>query len=458
MNLNNYFSYYKFIVLLFILAYLGIFILEIFYYLPSPTADDLWFLKVTFNICRDNSFVVTKYNVFEHNAEPIKYITHGWFGPYVMAKLNIDCSIRGLFFINFLIKIFTTVFLFFHLKKIKLNDNLSIIILFITLLVQLKIQFRLETFVILIYTMLFYFFFNKKYFISGIISSFIFFSQPTLFVIIGLLGLIIYFNLIKKNLLYLFIGYLIGLLLLLNLYPYTFFEYLAGLWDHRGAIFNNETTLLVGGLNQSYLHNLYKYYIIEPFIPLWGILIILLIFLLVKLKPALIITLPILFLFGPNIPSSNYVLISLIPFFMLIYINLSHKEVSIGIINRKLFILVLIISFLGLSQYFSRNILTSIYHSDKFNITKTFLLSNINNIKIFPGFAFMLDDKLKFLSNGDKFTNNTDYKYNTYSINGSLNPCPENNIRFNEPSLKINKFKIYNSNSGYGIWICKIKE
>ncbi|MDC3020121.1 hypothetical protein OA008_00625, partial [Candidatus Pelagibacter sp.] len=85
MNLNNYFSYYKFIVLLFILAYLGIFILEIFYYLPSPTADDLWFLKVTFNICRDNSFVVTKYNVFEHNTEPIKYITHGWFGPYVMA-------------------------------------------------------------------------------------------------------------------------------------------------------------------------------------------------------------------------------------------------------------------------------------------------------------------------------------------------------------------------------------
>ena len=70
----------------------------------------------------------------------------------------------------------------------------------------------------------------------------------------------------------------------------------------------------------------------------------------------------------------------------------------------------------------------------------------------------MLDDKLKFLSNGDKYTNNTDYKYNTYSINGSLNPCPENNIRFNEPSLKINKFKIYNSNSGYGIWICKIKE
>ena len=38
--------------LILILVLLAVFIFEVFYFLPSPTGDDLWFLKLSFNICR----------------------------------------------------------------------------------------------------------------------------------------------------------------------------------------------------------------------------------------------------------------------------------------------------------------------------------------------------------------------------------------------------------------------
>ena len=210
-NLNNI----KYKNLTFYLAFslivflLIIFILEVVYYLPSPTADSLWFLKASFNICRDDAFVVTNYDLFTHNSEKINY-THGWFGPYVQGKLNFDCSLRGLFLFSFFIKLFTSLFVFLYFKLNKANRIYSFIIILTTFLIQLKLQFRLETFAILLYSILFYYFEKKNYLISGFIISLMFFSQPTLFVIISLIAFLIFFNQIKRNLLFVIFGFSLG--------------------------------------------------------------------------------------------------------------------------------------------------------------------------------------------------------------------------------------------------------
>ena len=440
-----------------LLSYVAIFILEVIYFLPSATGDDLWFLKVSFNICRDNSFVVTNTDIYKHGSEQSKYTTHGWFSLYLQAKLNFNCSLRGLFLFSFFIKLITSLFLLLYLNTIKINKIFSIAIILTTLLIQLKLQFRLEPFIILLYSMLFYYFEKKNYLKSGFLISLIFFSQPTLFVIIGLFGFLIYFVEIKKNLLFLLTGFLFGSFLLLYIYPYTFNEYLLGLWEHRGALSNSQT-LLDGGPNESYFRNVFRYYILVPFYPFSGILILILIFLLIKSKPILALLLPILFFFGPNAPSSNYVLISLIPFFIIIYFKISVTKSGSKKLENILFTTILLISLAGFTQYFSRNILTVFNYSNQFYKTKEFLLTNINDIEKFPGFAFMLDEKFKFISMGDSTKHLNTYRYKTKSVNGSINPCP--NSKYNKLKnhhLTLFSYKIYNSNSGYGIWICESK-
>ena len=60
-------NFLSFLILIFVI--LAIFIFEVFYFLPSPTGDDLWFLKLSFNICRDSQFIATNHSVFKFNSE-----------------------------------------------------------------------------------------------------------------------------------------------------------------------------------------------------------------------------------------------------------------------------------------------------------------------------------------------------------------------------------------------------
>tara|TARA_B100000767_G_C19728317_1_gene520469 strand:+ start:219 stop:1595 length:1377 start_codon:yes stop_codon:yes gene_type:complete len=456
-NLNN--TKYKnltfYLAFSLIIFLLIIFILEVVYYLPSPTGDSLWFLKASFNICRDDAFVVTNYDLFAHNSEKINY-THGWFGPYVQGKLNFDCSLRGLFLFSFFIKLFTSFFLFLYFKLNKANRIYSFIIILTTFLIQLKLQFRLETFAILLYSILFYYFEKKNYLISGFIISLMLFSQPTLFVIISLIAFLIFFNQIKRNLLFVIFGFSLGFFILLYIYPYTFVDYLIGLWSHKGAMVNQQT-LLNGGLNTAYIYNLFRYWIIAPFYPFSGIVFLLLIFRLIKKKPIVSLSLPILFFFGPNSPSVNYVLLSLIPFISLACLNLDKGESKSELNDNKLHIVILLVTILGFTQYFTRNILTVVNYPNQIFKTKIFLLNNLDSIERFPGFAFMLDKKFKFISIGEKREDNFKYKYKTFSVNGSRNICPNEQLnKFEKHHLKIFSYKIFSSNAGYGIWICKI--
>jgi len=242
-------------------------------------------------------------------------------------------------------------------------------------------------------------------------------------------------------------------------------EYIDGLWNHRGVMRGSQT-ILDGGLNLTYLNNLITYYVYTKFLPLFLFLFSFLYLALIYKKKLLILTFPLIFFFGPNSPASNYVLIGMTPFLMILFIEfIENTKTKLNYFNF-IFSLVLIVSTLGISQYFLRNIFTAITYSQELNKTKNFLLDNIDNIDTFPGFSFMLDDKLKFVSIGkidrenlmiahgiDELSN--DHNLNIYSINGLRNPCPENKHYENKPQqIKIFSKKIFNSNSGYGIWIC----
>ena len=445
----------KLLLLVLLSIFIIIFFLEAFYYLPSPTGDDLWFLKLSFNIGRDNLFVATNHSIFEINSEALKWTTHGWFNQYLMGKLNFNCSLKGIFLFNFFVKIFSSILIYLILNEKKINFFFIFILILLTLTIQQKLQFRPETFAIFLYLLLIYNFFRNHFVIVGILLAAIFFTQPTIFALISLFGLIIYSKEYINNYLEVLIGIFISSSLLIYIYPYSFFDFIVGLWHHKSAL-EGTGTLLSNGINQSYISNLITYYIKTNFLPLFGFLFLSTYLFLIYKKKLLILTIPFIFYFGPNSPSANYVLICLTPLLVILLIFLKDNPIlHFKYYSKYLFSLALIVSMLGLGQYFMRNVFTAIQYSGELNKTREFLIKNKDKIHTYPGFSFIIDKDFKFVSLGNKVKKVTDFDLKIYAINGNNKTCNEETFH-NNKSQKIIIFskKVFNSNSGYGIWVC----
>lgn len=438
-----------------ILVLLAVFIFEVFYFLPSPTGDDLWFLKLSFNICRDSQFIATNHSIFEFYSEALPWTTHGWLGQYFMAKLNFNCSIRGVFLISFFIKILTSFLVYILLKDTKLKKFYIYLIILITILVQLKLQFRPETFFILIYLMLIYSFKKDFFLISGILVALITVTQPSASIFVLLFGTIIYFKKIIKNYRNIFIGILIGSIISFYIYPFSIIEFIYGLWGHRAAILGSNT-LLESGLNEHFINDVKYYYIYTNFLPFFSILFLFSYVYLIFKQKLIILTTPFIFFFGFNVPAANYYIISLIPFLLIFCIYFKDPDKQDYRFFSYLFSITLIIWTIGFSQYFLRNSFTTLKYSNEIFKTKKFLLTNINRINKFPGFSFLLDEKLKFVSFGNNVKQVEKIRdINVYAINGLKIPCEKSNsFKNNFQPIKIFSKKLFNSNSGYGIWIC----
>ena len=454
-NFNKISFINKLLRLVLLTIFITIFFLEAFYYLPSPTGDDLWFLKLSFNICRDNLFVATNHSIFEINSEALKWTTHGWFNQYLMGKLNFNCSLEGIFLFNFFIKILSSILIYLTLKEKKIDFMFIFILILLTLTIQLKLQFRPETFVIFLYLLLIYNFFKHHFVIVGMLLATIFFTQPTIFTLFSLFGLIIYSKECINNYLEILIGIFISSSLLIYIYPYSFFDFIDGLWQHKAA-YEGTGTLLSGGINQAYTNDLITYYVKTNFLPLFGFLFLSIYLFLIYKKKLLILTIPFVFYFGPNVPLANYVLIGLTPLLVILLICLKDNPIlHFKYCTKYLFSLALIVSILGLGQYFMRNVFTAIQYSGELNKTREYLIKNKDKIHTYPGFSFIIDKDFKFVSLGNKVKKVTDFDLKIYAINGNNKTCNGETLH-NSKSQKIIIFskEVFNSNSGYGIWIC----
>ena len=301
-----------------IIFFFTLFLIQVIFLMPSPYGDSVWFLKLSFNICRDNLFLGTKTGEELRYSENIKWVNHGWLYQYLIAKFNYVCSLRGIFLFNYIILLLTSVISY---KVIfKKNNNLALvlfIILFITLL-QISLQFRPEFFTIFISILLIYAYEKNFSFLAGGLFAVLFYSQPTIFCFIGLFSLLFYFKILFKNIIKISVGFLIIFILLTYIYPYTFFDYLIGLSNNSGT--------WVNGTKINWLRDFYTYYIKANFTPLWFISFILVLFASIQNNYFVLISLPFLYFFGPRTPMSNYVLIGILPFLLISQYSLIIKE------------------------------------------------------------------------------------------------------------------------------------
>ena len=444
------------LLLAFILIITSTYIFEVIYYLPSPTGDSVPFLKISFSICRDNGFILEG----GHNTIDTRYITHGWLPYYLKAILNLNCQFGFIFFFNFLLKIITIFFAYLLLKDKMCKNYLSIFLFFI-FVIQLKLQFRPESFTLLLSVITIYLNDRRFYKYVPIFFGFLFYTQLVFFCFLALF-FIIYFHktYFKLKIFIQSILILACTLFILDLiYPYNLIDYL------EGTISSNSGTWKVG---EVFDFNLFiQYYIITKihgggFFPLFGIIFFLLIFILSRENKLFLFSIPFLYFFSlRNIPG-NYYMVGLTPILILLSVifdkkNYFKKSKSLNI----LFLFILFVTISGYSQYFIKNTLTIKYFKNDYENTLSFIDNNMDKIDKFPSFAYFLNDKIKLESYSVKScqncnNSNSKKEYNVIEVNGNKNPCPEDVLNNKDFSSKLFGKKIFNSNSGYGVYVCKI--
>ena len=135
--------------ILYISFFILAFIIEVIYFYPSPGVDSTWFLSLTLNICREDLFIGLK--SIDYTRDAIReWVRHGWLTQYLMAKLNFNCGIGGFYLLNFIIKVTTSLAIYKILNE-KENNKIFLAIIILTIfLIQTKLEFRPETFSILL--------------------------------------------------------------------------------------------------------------------------------------------------------------------------------------------------------------------------------------------------------------------------------------------------------------------
>ena len=448
-DLKNYLHFSKiniFYITFFVLAFL----IEVIYFYPSPGVDSTWFLGLTLNICREELFIGLKAIDYTRDAIHEEWVKHGWLTQYLMAKLNFICSISGLYFLNFVIKIATSLTIYKILKDKENNKFFLAIIILTVFLIQMKLEFRPETFSILLYCLIFVFFKSKNFLIVGSLFALLFFTHFIIFCFVGLFGILFFYkNILNfKKIFNLFLGFLIIIFLLDIIYPYSIYDYVEGLFSNRGARTGSGVSLIYENF-YNWFDDFLEFFVFPSFIPFWGLIFLLLLLSLILKNYLIMLTIPFIWFFGPHVPMGSYYMQGLTPLLLILqYENL--KKINLFLDYKKISISLLTIFFLiSSSLMFSRNLLTIFQHGSEFNISKKFLKNNLDKIDLLPSFGFLMIDDWKLKDNNNKFL------YDTYSTNGSRNPCPGKNLKLKDHSLYIFNYKIFNSNSGYGIYICK---
>ena len=430
----------NFQILFFFFLFIAIFVIEVVYLLPSQVGDDRYFINLASNICNLNSF--TSETSPQAQKGNLNWQQHGFFGYYLMSKLNVTCGLRGYFFFNFIIKVITFCLLLNISNNFK-KKNKRVIISSSLLIISLQLysQFRPETFAIFLIVSTFFVYFYKNYYLLGIFFSILFYSHPTGFYLTGLFFLLFEYKKLPKYLIKSSIGFILGVIILSFTYEFKFFDYLFAPLNNSGTY--DIKYLNLESIKYNYIFNKKAFFLLFNFIILY--------FYLLKKNLFLIVGIPFFIYFGPYSGLHEYNLFFLIT---ILSIQIIYQFSKYNI-YKYLFISFFTISIL--LPYFSRNISTLLTHGNNLYKTQEFLTTNQMDIRIFPEFVKFTNSKIE-LKNRTLPTNKLDkeFIYETYSVNGSRKNCKT--LSGNNPNINIFDVKFFNSNSSYDIYICDIEK
>jgi hypothetical protein len=414
-------------------------VIEAVWLLPSPVADSTFFLTASVNYCRSGFLGTTAYPIDPTGHS--RMVWHGFVSPMLSGVLNPGCRPAVYYLILWIVKASTAGAIF--LLSRRRNYSLLTIagLATFTLAAQSFIAFRPECLAILLIVLAELAFEARQPVLLGAIMGSLLCTQPT---VAGLHGLVLLAArpALLRNWMQIGVGYVAAVAALLAIYPFPLRDLIEGiLLQARHLVSRSD-----GGV--------VSYYLLSPQLPGWSLLLIAAVVVVARRAPLLLLTLPVFWFFGPRVPPTFYNLIPGCVLLLLIACGLASEFIA-----NALAAACLIVGGIGLTFMSTRDALTIARYGDTFESTRSEVRqwqAHGANIDIAPAFLSLTNPELHITDpNAAKHAPMGRGSIDLYAVNGRpVSPCATSQPG-QRVSLTIGDRTLFNSNSGWMVYVCR---
>ena len=417
------------------------FLIEAIWLLPSPVGDSAFFLTASANYCQSGFFGTTAFPIDPSGHS--RMVWHGFVSPMLFSALNPACSAPGYYVILWLVKALTAAAILWLSRKRHYSLSTMLGLAIFTLAAQSFIAFRPECFAILLVVLAELAIEAEQPLLLGAVMGSLLCTQPTVAGLHGLVLLITRPALIRKYL-PIGIGYAVAVAAFLALYPFPLQDLAQGILL--------QARRLVGRSDGSVL----SYYVLFPLLPGWSFLLVAAGTVVARRMPLIVLMLPVFWFFGPRVPPTFYNLIPSCVLLLLIASGWSSRFVA-NLLGSASFI----VGAVGLTLLCTRDVLTIARYGDTFRSTSSEVTqweARGAHIGTAPAFLSLTNPELHVTdpnapqpAAGALDRDSIDL----YAVNGRpISPCPLGPVAPGV-SLAIGNTALFNSNSGWMVYVCR---
>ena len=412
------------------------FVLDVAFLLPSPVGDSEFFLTSSVNLCSSGFFGTSVYPI--DPTGQARMIWHGFVSPMLYSALDVGCSARGYYLVAWGIQLLTcaAVVLLARARDLKLLPTLGMALL--TLAAQVAIGFRPESVALLLMILAEIAVRFRQPAILGAIAGTLACTQPTVAAMYALTMALLRPELLRRWL-PVACGAIAAALLLLILYPFPVADLLTGILL--------QAKKLIGRADGS----LVSYYLLQPALPAWGLLLLAAIALAVRKRPMLLLIVPVAWFFGPRVPPVFYNLIPLCILLVAFCLETCPPRLA-GYVGMAS----LLVGAAGLGFVSLRDVLTAQRFGDTYSHTRSevaALVASGANLVHVSSIVALTNPELE-ITNPRRQAHGSASGRNLsiVAVNGAPQaPCV---AETRDVSLKMGSIRLFNSNSGWMIYVC----
>jgi hypothetical protein len=415
-------------------------VIEAVWLLPSPVADSTFFLTASVNYCRSGFLGTTAFPIDPTGHS--RMVWHGFVSPMFFGVLNPGCHPAIFYLTLWTIKASTVGAILLLSRGRTYSVFTAAALATFTLAAQTFIAFRPECLAILLIVWAELAFDAEQPVLLGAIMGSLLCTQPTVAGLHGLALLAARPALVRKWM-QIGVGYAVAGATLLAIYPFSLPDLIQGiLLQAKHLVGRNDGGVL-------------SYYLLSPQLPGWSVLLVAAGIVVTRRRPLLMLMLPVFWFFGPRVPPTFYNLIPSCVLLLLIACGWSSQRVTNALGTGCL-----IVGVMGLTFVTARDTLTIVSYGDTFQSTRSEVKqweALGTTIDVAPAFLSLTNPELGITDpNAPKHAQTAlGNSIDLYAVNGRpISPCgtgqPGPRV-----ALSIGDSKLFNSNSGWMVFVCR---
>lgn len=418
------------------------FVAEVIYRLPSPVGDGGFFVTASINYCRGGFLGTAAYPIDPTGKD--RMVWHGFVSPMLFGAASVSCSARSFYALLWALKAATLAAVGVLAQRRRYPPAAMLGLAAFVLAAQTASGFRPETLAMLLVVLAEIAICTEQPVALGVLAATLLCTQPTVAGLYGLSLLLLRPELIRRWR-PIGSGALVTLAVLLALYPFPVLDLVNGIRLQAVRLIGRSD----GGLG--------GYYVLNPYLPGWGLLLAAAASMAVRRRPVWLLLVPAMWFFGPRVPPVYYNLVPL----AVVLLAFALESVPPAAAAR-LGLAAVAVGALGLGFATTRDLLTAHSYGNTFEATSARVAALAHAGHRFAAVAPMIaltNPDLR-LMDPTAATAHSNVVHGTaadlYAVNGTPRPpCPVQPTDDQPVSLSIGGRRVFNSNSGWMIYVCE---